>query len=118
MFNLNLNSMKKVILLAVFVIAATTVIFAQKKEKHPAYLHALSDLRAARWMIEHRPGNWQQTTDEVEAVKKIDGAINEIKQASIDDGEDIDYILKLMKYLTISVVCIKQQIFLKRQKKT
>ena len=23
---------------------------------HPAYLHALSDLRAARWLIEHRPG--------------------------------------------------------------
>ena len=21
---------------------------------HPAYLHALSDLRAARWLIEHR----------------------------------------------------------------
>jgi len=24
---------------------------------HPAYLHALEDLRAARWMIEHRPGD-------------------------------------------------------------
>ncbi len=23
---------------------------------HPAYLHALSDLRAARWLIAHRPG--------------------------------------------------------------
>ena len=25
--------------------------------KHPYYLHALSDLRAARWMLEHRPGD-------------------------------------------------------------
>lgn len=57
--------------------------------EHPYYLHALSDLRAARWMIEHRPGNWQQTVDEVEAVKRIDAAINEIKKASIDDGKNL-----------------------------
>jgi hypothetical protein len=56
---------------------------------HPYYLHALSDLRAARWMLEHRPGNWVQTSDEVEAVHQIDAAINEIKKASIDDGKDI-----------------------------
>jgi hypothetical protein len=56
---------------------------------HPYYLHALSDLRAARWMIEHRPGNWEQTTDEVEAVKHIDAAIGEIKKAAIDDGKNI-----------------------------
>ena len=44
---------------------------------HPYYLHALSDLRAARWMIEHRPGNWKQTMDEVEALKHIDQAIRQ-----------------------------------------
>src|ERR1700734_745230 len=53
---------------------------------HPYYLHALSDLRAARWMIEHRPGNWAQTQDEIEAVHRIDAAIGEIKKASIEDG--------------------------------
>jgi hypothetical protein len=57
---------------------------------HPYYLHALSDLRAARWMIEHRPGNWQRTDDEVVAVAVIDTAINEIKKASIDDGKDLN----------------------------
>ncbi len=56
---------------------------------HPYYLHALSDLRAARWMIEHRPGNWKQTVDEVEAVRRIDAAIGEIKKAAIDDGKNI-----------------------------
>ena len=56
---------------------------------HPYYLHALSDLRAARWMIEHRPGNWDQTADEVEAVRQIDAAIGEIKKAAIDDGKNI-----------------------------
>jgi hypothetical protein len=57
---------------------------------HPYYLHALSDLRAARWMIEHRPGNWQRTVDEVEAVKRIDAAIGEIKKAAIDDGKNLE----------------------------
>ena len=56
---------------------------------HPYYLHALSDLRAARWMIEHRPGNWNQTVDEIEAVHRIDAAIGEIKKASIEDGKNL-----------------------------
>jgi hypothetical protein len=57
---------------------------------HPAYLHALEDLRAARWMIEHRPGDWARSVDEVEAVRQIDVAINDIKKAAIDDGKNID----------------------------
>ena len=63
-----------------------TNIFGQ----HPYYLHALSDLRAARWMIEHRPGNWVQTQDEIEAVRRIDAAIGEIKKASIEDGKNLE----------------------------
>jgi hypothetical protein len=57
--------------------------------RHPAYLHALSDLRAARWLIEHRSGDWQQGQDEVDAVRQIDAAIGDIKQASIDDGKNL-----------------------------
>jgi hypothetical protein len=60
------------------------------KPEHPNYLHALSDLRSARWMIEHRPGDWQRTIDEVSAVTQIDAAINEIKKASIDDSKDLN----------------------------
>ena len=58
---------------------------------HPAYLRALSDLRAARWLIEHRPGDWAQTVDESEAVRQIDEAIRDLKEAAIDDGKNIDY---------------------------
>jgi hypothetical protein len=58
--------------------------------RHPAYMHALSDLRAARWLIEHRPGNWAQTTDEVEAVRQIDAGINDIKKAAINDGKNLN----------------------------
>src|SRR5882762_3691142 len=63
---------------------------AHPNGEHPYYLHALSDLRAARWMIEHRPGNWQQTVDEIEAVRRIDAAIGEIKKASIEDGKNLE----------------------------
>lgn len=58
--------------------------------EHPYYIHALADLRGARWMIEHRPGDWAQTNDEIEAVRHIDAAIGEIKKAAIDDGKNID----------------------------
>jgi hypothetical protein len=57
---------------------------------HPAYLHALDDLRAARWMIEHRPADWARTVDDVEAVSHIDWAIFEIRLAAIDDGKSLD----------------------------
>jgi tetratricopeptide (TPR) repeat protein len=57
---------------------------------HPAYQHSLSDLRAARWMIEHRPGGWDLVWDEAEAVRQIDAAINEIKESAADDGKNID----------------------------
>jgi hypothetical protein len=56
--------------------------------QHPAYLHSLSDLRAARWLIEHRPADWAQTADEQESVQQIDAAIAEIKRAAFDDGKN------------------------------
>jgi hypothetical protein len=78
--------MKKIALL-LFVSAIATSAMAQN---HPAYLHALSNLRGARWMIDHRPGNWTTTMDETAAVREIDAAINDIKQASIDDGKNLN----------------------------
>jgi hypothetical protein len=57
--------------------------------KHPYYLHALSDLRAARWMLEHRAGDAAVSGQEDAAINEIDAAIGEIKKAAIDDGKDI-----------------------------
>jgi hypothetical protein len=68
----------------------TRVVIAEAPNHHPAYLHALSDLRSARWLIEHRPGNVAQTADEGESVRQINAAINEIKQAAIDDGKNLN----------------------------
>ena len=55
-----------------------------------AYRHALYNLRAARWMLVHRPGNWQQATEEPEAVKQIEAAIYEITRVGIDDGKAME----------------------------
>ena len=40
--------------------------------KHPYYLHALSDLRAARWMLEHRPGDAAVSGREDEGIYLAD----------------------------------------------
>jgi len=58
--------------------------------KHPGYLHALSDLRTARWLLYHQPGDQKVYSDEDVAIQEVDAAINEIKRASIDDGKDIN----------------------------
>ena len=57
--------------------------------KHPYYLHALTDLRTARWMLEHRPGDAAVSGQEDVAITEIDAAIGEIKRAAIEDGKDI-----------------------------
>jgi hypothetical protein len=57
---------------------------------HPGYLHALSDLRAARWFLYHQPGDSAVSGDEDLGISEIDAAIHEIKKASIDDGKDLN----------------------------
>src|SRR5271170_3488296 len=56
---------------------------------HPAYLHALTDLRDARAHLE-RPDGGELRDQEKKAIHEIDDAINEIKKASIDDGKDLN----------------------------
>lgn len=57
---------------------------------HPAYLHALSDLRAARHYL-NDGWAWEQVRrDDNAAVREIDAAIDEIKHASIDDGKGLN----------------------------
>jgi hypothetical protein len=55
---------------------------------HPAYLHALSDLRMARAYLDQIA--WPPVQrDEEQAIRQIDAAIGEIKRASIDDGKSL-----------------------------
>ena len=57
--------------------------------EHPAYLHALTDLRHARAHLQ-RPDGGELREQEKKAIHEIDEAINEIKKASIDDGKDLN----------------------------
>ena len=74
------------LLLAVLPFAAN----ADMPGKHPYYLHALSDLRAARWCLNHRPGDERVSRHEDIALEEIQKAIGEIKHAAIDDGKNIE----------------------------
>jgi hypothetical protein len=62
---------------------------ASPPPKHPAYLHALTDLRDARWNLEHRPGDATVSEQEDVAVTEIDRAISELKRAALDDGKNL-----------------------------
>ena len=57
--------------------------------EHPAYLHALSDLRYARYLLQ-KPARAEVKWDEAAAIREIDAAIKEIKDASIDDGKKLE----------------------------
>jgi hypothetical protein len=76
--------------LFVALLAAALVPAAAHAGEHPAYLHALSDLRHARALIESRgANNGKMYRDEDVAIHEIDEAIREIKAASIDDGKNL-----------------------------
>jgi hypothetical protein len=57
--------------------------------QHPAYLHALTDLREARWNLEHRPGDAAVSAQEDVAIVETERAIDEAKAAATEDGKNI-----------------------------
>jgi hypothetical protein len=70
--------------------APATMQAQQVPGPHPAYLHALSDLRAARHYL-HDGWAWGPVRhDDDAAIGQIDAAINEIKIAAIDDGKGVN----------------------------
>ena len=78
---------------------------------HPAYLHALVDLRLARAHLERQGGGAEFRWDERVAIREIDLALREIKEASIDDGKivsdhppvdlKVDYVGRLHRALEL-----------------
>lgn len=55
---------------------------------HPAYAHAMSDLRAARWALEHRPGDASVSGMEDVAITEIDRALDEARRAAWENGQN------------------------------
>jgi len=57
-------------------------------ERHPAYLHAIQDMRHARAQLERPAAVTAQTAwDESVAIRDLDAAINEARAAAFDDGK-------------------------------
>jgi|SRR5271157_2710667 len=80
----------RLILLSLLISTCLAVAFAGNPDRHPRYLHALSDLRLARAYLEHYAASEHRDAEQDHAIRKIDDAINEIKRASIDDGKRLD----------------------------
>jgi hypothetical protein len=74
---------------ALLVAAAPLAASADIPGPHPAYIHAMHDLRYARFLLA-RPSAANVTRPEFAAVAEIDRALFEITRASIDDGKNID----------------------------
>jgi hypothetical protein len=89
MAKLTIKSLLLLSLLLCSVILLPGAAQAQVPGPHPAYLHALSDLRMARAYLSE---GWQWEPvrrDDDHAVGEIDAAIREIKHAAIDDGKQL-----------------------------
>jgi hypothetical protein len=71
--------------------AAPMAAHAQWWAQHPAYLHAMSNLRLAYWLEAHHEAvDPQQNDDETRAMAAIRGAYQDLKGAAITDDKDID----------------------------
>jgi hypothetical protein len=98
------NTMSKTLrLAALFAAIAVAAPFAARAQQvpgpHPAYLHALSDLRAARHYL-NDGWAWEPVRrDDNAAIGEIDAAIREIKQAAIDDGKGVNDPFPIDKHL-------------------
>lgn len=77
-------------LFALFLAACATLALADEPGRHPAYLHALSDLRHARANLDRLTPSDRLNDEEERAIAEIDRALWEIKQAAIDDGKNLN----------------------------
>lgn len=62
-----------------------------KAQNHPAYLHALSDLRLYRYLLDRASPNPVFDADRQHAIAEIDEAIREISAASIEEGKNLNF---------------------------
>jgi hypothetical protein len=76
--------------LVFFLAVCAAFTFADEPGRHPAYLHALADLRHARANLDHMAQDGHMDNEEQHAIAEIDRAIEEIKRAAINDGKDLN----------------------------
>jgi hypothetical protein len=84
-------SLKTLMLGAVGALTLPAAAQAQWWSQHPGYLHAMSDLRTAYWLVQHRGADDPvQRAEEAQALNEIRAAYQQLKQASIMDNKDIE----------------------------
>lgn len=86
--------MNRVILSAALALPylVSTLAMADEPGRHPHYIHALSDLRAAQWQIDHRrPEDGEVREDEQVSSDEIAIAIRSVADAAYRDGKDLGF---------------------------
>lgn len=86
--------MKTIVRTAAFALPLllSTLAMAQLPGRHPHYIHALSDLRAAQWQIDHRrPEDGEIREDELVASDEVAAAIRSTSGAASADGKDLGW---------------------------
>ena len=69
-----------------------TAAFADNIGQHPHYIHALSDLRAAQWQVDHRRAeDGQIQEDELVASDETAAAIQAVRRAATADDKDMNF---------------------------
>jgi hypothetical protein len=95
------TKVRLMVLTAGFVAAAAPMtVQADVPGPHPAYLHALSDLRAARHYLNDEWAWAPVKHDDDMAIREIDAAINELTQAAIDDGKGLNEPFHIDRHLS------------------
>lgn len=86
--------MRKLVLGAAFALPLLTsvLVMADEPGRHPHYIHALSDLRAAQWQIDHRrPEDGEVREDEQVSSDEVAIAIRSVTDAASREGKDLGY---------------------------
>ncbi len=84
------NGLKVAIAVVGMAMGPMTMHAQQVPGPHPAYLHALTDLRTARHYLNDGWAWAPVKHEDDQAIREIDAAINEIKKAAIDDGKGLN----------------------------
>src|ERR1700691_3499421 len=89
-FEETMKTVRHCAVIVFFVAMCAALTFADEPGRHPAYLHALTDLRHARAHLGKLTPSDRIDNEEQRAIEEIDKAIGEIKHAAIDDGKNLE----------------------------
>ncbi len=88
------DTMKRLPVILVLGLAAAFANSASADEfgRHPFYLHAISNLRAAAWQVDHRrPDDPHMSRDEMIVRDEINAAVGDLERAAWLDGKPMQW---------------------------